>query len=101
MNTGHLEILEGERIVHSQDRVYPVNTDPMNTLWTPGERPHARVGFTLGTQHNFGELKVTASVSLECDQNDVAVNTAGMLAFNKALELMNDGIAVMAQGITK
>jgi hypothetical protein len=63
---------------------------------TPGV-PHSRVGITVGTQLEFGRIKVTAHVEFECDQNERAVNEAGMLAFNKATEFMNDGLSWLVE----
>jgi hypothetical protein len=71
--------------------------DQLLKLYTPGPGPHARVGFTVGRSLGYGELKVSAHVSLECDQNEAVVNAAGETAFGKALELMNDGFAILTQ----
>ena len=67
---------------------------PHYNLTHPGV-PHARVGMTVGTQYDFGRIKVTAHVELECDQLERAIERAGELAFTKALELMTDGMNVL------
>ena len=68
--------------------------DPRD-LVTPGNHPRARVGFSVGTQHNFGEVKVTATVTYECDQNTATIDRAGLACFNKAVELMTDGLTIL------
>jgi hypothetical protein len=72
-------------------------TDEFALLASPGEI-HARVGFSLGTQHDFGRIKVTATVSLECDQHELVINKAGEKAFRKAQELLDDGLRIMVEG---
>ena len=68
--------------------------DPVAALFTPGST-HAQVGISVGTQIDFGRIKVTAHVNYTCDQTEAKVNTAGEMAFNKALEFMNDGLSVI------
>lgn len=61
------------------------------SVWTPGLHPHARVSMNVGFSSEYGAMKVSSSVSLECDQNEKMLNRAGELAFLKAEELTNDG----------
>ena len=67
----------------------------LGEIWHPGPHPHARVGNTVGTQHDFGRIKVTAYVEYECDQTEQAVNEAGLLSFLKAVEFVKDGMELM------
>jgi len=53
----------------------------------------ARVSMALGRSLQYGELKCSASVSIGCPQQEAHINLAGELAFTKALELVNDGMA--------
>lgn len=69
--------------------------DPLLGLYTPGPHPHATVSMSVGTQFNFGEVKVTAHVSYQCDQNTTKVEQAGMLAFEKAVSFMNSGLQLL------
>lgn len=69
--------------------------DPLLGLCTPDGRPQATVSISVGTQVNFGEVKVTAHVSYQCDQNTEKVDQAGMLAFEKAVSFMNDGLQLL------
>ena len=55
----------------------------------------ATVGFSIGTQYNFGEVKVTAHVTLQCNQKAVDIERAGELAFAKAVEFMNNAMALL------
>jgi hypothetical protein len=69
--------------------------DPVTALWTPGNHPHAQVGLSVGTQHDFGRIKVTAHVTLECDQKEKTLDEAGMHSFRKAVEYLNDGLSIL------
>ena len=40
-----------------------LKSDPFVYMATPGQT-HASVGFSLGTQQDFGKLKITASVNI-------------------------------------
>lgn len=69
--------------------------DPLEQLWTPGDHPHAYVQLSVGTQYDFGRLKVTATVGYECDQKAKVVDEAGLLTFTKALEFLQDGMELL------
>jgi len=71
--------------------------DPVKPLWSPGEHAHARVGMTVGTQYDFGRIKIAATVSYECDQKQALIDEAGALAFYKAMEFMNEGLAILQE----
>jgi hypothetical protein len=73
-------------------------SSPSLDIWHPGPHPHARVGLQVGTQQHFGEVKITAYVELECDQDDKTINAAGLAAFTKAVEFMNDGLSLLTEG---
>lgn len=55
--------------------------------------PEARVNVTLSESYGYGEIKISASVTLACDQNEKTINTAGRLATEKAMELLKKGFA--------
>lgn len=55
------------------------------------KEPAARVSMTVGQATDYGALKVSATVSLECDQNEETINEAAGLCWFKAVELMADG----------
>lgn len=79
--------------------------DPLAHLWTPGDHAHAQVGMSVGTQYDFGRIKVTAHVQYECDQKMPMVEEAGLLSFTKAVEFMNEGMTLLitegqATGVT-
>lgn len=50
----------------------------------------AKVTISLGRSLPYGEVKVSASVTVTCDQNEVTINRAGEIAFLKAKELVED-----------
>lgn len=62
-----------------------------SALWSKKDQQPARVSMTVSQSAEFGCIKVSANVSLACDQNEKAINKAGELAYTKAYELMTDG----------
>ena len=56
--------------------------------------PLAKVNMSVGESLDYGSLRVSASVTLMCDQNEAAINRAAELGFTKALELMQDGFSL-------
>lgn len=50
----------------------------------------AKVTVSAGTAHDYGAVKVSVTVSVECPQNEGSINLAGEAAFWKAAELVND-----------
>lgn len=71
-----------------------LNDDKFKALITSTESTLARVSISVGESMNYGALKVSSTVTLNCDQNEVCINKAGELAFYKALELMQDGFSI-------
>jgi hypothetical protein len=69
--------------------------DQFARLATPGAT-HSNVGFQVGTQHNFGEFKILAVVSLACDQNEATLDRAAELALLKAMEYAREGFKILA-----
>lgn len=51
----------------------------------------ARVSMSVSQSMEYGSAKVSATVTLCCDQNELTINQAGELAFVKACELLKDG----------
>lgn len=51
----------------------------------------AKVTYTVSRSLGYGELKCSATVTIECPQTEGYINMAGELAFEKAKELVNDG----------
>jgi hypothetical protein len=62
-------------------------TDPTGIL--------ARVNMNIGEGEDYGRLKVGASVSLTCDQNEPMIDKAAELACRKSMELMQDGYKLL------
>ncbi len=91
MNTARTVVEKGGQVATVQSE----ELDPLLGLYTPDGRPHATVSMSVGTQVNFGEVKVTAHVSYQCDQTTERVDQAGLLAFEKAVSFMNDGLKLL------
>lgn len=70
--------------------------DPFHGLLTPGgNAPRASVSMTVGRSFNYGEIKVTAHVTLQCDQTQGTIDKAAEMAFQKAVEYVNDGLSLL------
>lgn len=65
--------------------------DKFNALWKRRDVEPARVALNVGESMEFGAMKVSATVSVSCDQDEESINKAGELAFHKALEFVRDG----------
>lgn len=65
--------------------------EPYAALWSKKDQQPARVSMTVSQSAEFGTVKVSANVSLACDQTEDSINKAGELAYRKAYELMTDG----------
>jgi hypothetical protein len=72
--------------------------EPYASLLT-GRGPRATVSMTVGRSLEYGSVKVTANVSLQCDQDEHTINRAGEMAFRKACEFMNDGFSIVEEEI--
>lgn len=74
-----------------------VGNDPFHPLDLQAQQARvnqqsvARVSMTAGTAADYGSVKVTCSVSVDCPQTDASISLAGEAAFMKCLELVNDG----------
>lgn len=70
--------------------------DPLlEGIWTPGPHPHASVAFSAGKALGYGELKLSAHVTLQCDQNEKALEQAATKAFEKTLHYLTAGFTMM------
>lgn len=72
--------------------------DKFEVLWKKRDVEPARVAVTVSEGMDYGALKVSATVSVSCDQNEATINKAGEVAFYKALELVRDGWAELNGG---
>ncbi len=54
-------------------------------------RATSKVTCSVGTSADYGGLKVSFTVSVECPQTDFHISMAGEAAFLKATELTNQG----------
>lgn len=96
MNHGKVEVV-GPGV---QRTIRETPIDPFEKICTPG-KTHASVSFTIGKSIGYGDLKMSTHVTLTCDQNEATINEAGLHAFNKALELLNDGFALLHEEESK
>ncbi len=69
--------------------------DKFEALWKQRDVEPARVAITVAEGMDYGALKVSATVSVSCDQNEKTIDKAGELAFYKALELVRDGWSIL------
>lgn len=72
--------------------------DQFEALWKNRSVEPARVSISVSEGMDYGALKVSATVSLSCDQDETTINKAGELAFYKALELVRDGWGELNKG---
>jgi hypothetical protein len=72
--------------------------DAYSKLLSKTAKDPARVAISLSESLDYGSMKVSATVSLACDQNEPTINRAGELAFGKALELLRDSWAEFNKG---
>lgn len=72
--------------------------DKFAALWK--NRDSKPAGVTVGVHEgiDYGAMKVTATVYLNCDQNEEAINKASEMAFFKALEVVRDGWSELKKG---
>jgi hypothetical protein len=59
----------------------------------PAGVPTARVSVGVSESLEYGSLKVSATVTLECTQDEATINQAGEFAFHKAVEFVKDGFS--------
>lgn len=73
--------------------------DPLRMgIWTPGPHPHATIAFTAGKALGYGELKLSAHVTLQCDQNEAALEQAATKAFAKVVHYLTAGFEMLTTG---
>ena len=61
----------------------------------------ARISSTVGRAVEYGEIKCSATVTIDCPQRESYIDLASEIAFRKALELANDGMSVLVPGIPR
>jgi len=66
-----------------------------NLLTKHDGAPRARVNVGYSESTEFGANKVSASVTLECDQDEKTINKAAELAYYKAREIVDDGWSLL------
>lgn len=92
MNRAKVEVTGPE----GTQTVFEEAIDPLVAgIWTPGPHPHASVGFTAGKSVGYGELKLTAHVTLSCDQTSTALELAATKAFQEAVRYLTAGFQML------
>ena len=66
--------------------------DKYDEIWSDKSQTPARVSMTVGSSIEYGYIKVSATVTLACDQNEKMIDRAGELGFYKAMELAEDAL---------
>jgi hypothetical protein len=64
-----------------------------------GNHAVAKVSQTVGVSLDYGQVKVSCTVTVECPQSDAYISVASEAAFLKALEQVNEGAETL--GIPK
>jgi hypothetical protein len=59
--------------------------------------PAARVSSTVQRAVDYGNIKVSFTVTIECPQNEGFIDMAGHVAFEKAKELTDDAFCSIVQ----
>ncbi len=75
-----------------------IKEDKFEALWKNRGTEPARVSVSVSEGMDYGALKVSATVTVSCDQNEATINKAGELSFHKALELVRDGWSELSSG---
>lgn len=60
-------------------------------------RAAAHVSGQYGTQYNFGQYKLSFSISVVCDQNAAMIDKAAELIFYKAIDLTEEGMKMILE----
>lgn len=63
--------------------------------------PVAHIGTSVGRSIEYGEVKCSFTVSVECPQTKEFMDQAAELVFKKALEYTNDGMSHLAPGVPR
>ena len=87
INEARLAIEKGGK----QTEVKRENVDRLTGLCSL-RGPHAQIGVIVGTSIDHGEVKIDVSVTLTCDQNEVAMDEAARIALEIGHEYMNLGL---------
>jgi hypothetical protein len=67
--------------------------DKFDKLWSDKTKKPASISMGVQEGLEYGTQKVSATITLNCDQNEPSINKACELAFYKALEVVRDGWA--------
>ncbi len=67
--------------------------DKFASLWKNRTIEPAKVAIGVSESMEYGAYKVSATVSVACDQNELTIDKAGTAAFYKALEFVRDGFS--------
>lgn len=63
------------------------------------EHSIARVSVTTGRALEYGEIKCTVTVSIDCPQAKNYMDKAAELAFKAAVEYTNDGMSILVPNL--
>lgn len=61
--------------------------------------PTARIAMSVTHGIEYGEIKCSATVSIECAQSKEHMDNAALLAFKAAVEYANDGMSYLAPNL--
>ncbi len=88
MNGWDMNMLKGGK---NKSTAGELQGDEYSALLTKHDGPRARVNVGYSEATDYGANKVSASVTLECDQNEKTIDKAASLAYMKAREIVDNG----------
>ena len=91
MNAKFTREVESPKGRHSESG--QIVEDAFAALWKKRTIEPAKVAMSVSESIEYGAYKVSATVSVACDQNEPTIDRAGTLAFYKALEFVRDGFS--------
>lgn len=95
----HGQLMSQEGYLDPQDPTR-LRLDPLYALGhhvNPTMKTQARVSYTVQRSIAYGDVKCSATVSIECPQSDAHINLAAQIAFEKAKEICDDGFCSIVQ----
>lgn len=73
--------------------------DPFWQLLSQSQGQAAKVSASVGRSVEYGDVKASFVITIDCPQNTPAIDRAAELAFKKALEFTNDAMSHLAPGL--
>lgn len=91
-----LSLERDKEIVHEREGYMPDPFWEMSEAMRPGH-PSARISSTVQRSTNYGELKCSFTISVDCPQTKDWMERAAQYAFGTAVQYVNDGFSFLAR----